>query len=150
MKPASEFTDSQKHLLAGRKSYFFESCLKEFEFLLGVGFRWSIEDLGRFCYLVSFKKEDASDGFTVRIYHEDDDLLWCDLVCVSNDEFRVRLAGRSELLEVTAPLERLPPGPVQKAVQTRVRELAELIKARWPDFRARLLSSLRSKKASTS
>src|SRR5882672_11102858 len=112
MTPTTSLTDHQKRLLAGSKSYFFEACLGDFGFLASAGFRWFIEDVGRNCYLVSFKKESASDAFTVRIYHENDDLLWCDLVCVSNDETLVRLAGQVDLLGVMAPDERLEGGSV--------------------------------------
>src|SRR5882672_1164468 len=107
MTPTTPLTDYQKRLLAGPKSYFFEAGFAEFDVLVGAGFRWFIEDVGRNCYLVSFKKESASDAFTVRIYHEHDDLVWCDLVCVSNDETRVRFAGQVDLLGVMAPDEKL-------------------------------------------
>lgn len=138
-------TESQKRLLAGAKSYFFDSCFAEFDFLAAAGFRRSFEDIGRNCYLVSFAKDGPSDRFTIRVYHEDDDLLWCDLVCVSNDEIRVRFAGQLDLLGVIAPDEKLPEGSVCDVVRARVHELADLLHERWPDFRDRLLSSLKGK-----
>jgi len=72
--------------------------------------------------------------------------LWCDLMCVSNDEIRVRFAGQVDLLGVMGPDEKLDGGPVPDAVRSRIRELAAIIRQRWPEFRDRLLSSLAGKK----
>ena len=145
MTATTILTEAQKRLLAGGKSYFFESCFSEFGFLVAAGFRQSFEDVGRNLYLVSFAKEDAISGFTIRIYHEDDDLLWCDLVCVSSDETRVRLAGQVDSLGVIAPEERLDPGPVSDAVRRRVHDLATILRGRWTEFHDRLLYSLKER-----
>jgi hypothetical protein len=146
MTTTTTLTEAEKRLLTGSKSYFFESCFSEFGFLATAGFRRSFGDHGRNLYLVSFVKEDALSGFTVRIYHEDDDLLWCDLVCVSNDEIRVRLAGQVDFLGVIAPEERLEDGPIPEAVHRRVHDLAVILRGRSAEFHDRLLFALREKK----
>jgi hypothetical protein len=138
MNPAIKSTANQRRLLVDPKGYFFEACLTGFEFLVEDGFRAFPEDVGRDCYRMSFKKDSPTGYFTVRIYHENDDLLWCDLECVAGGESKVRLAGACALLGVAGPPERLVEGPVRDTVVLRVREIAALLRIHIWEFHRRL------------
>jgi hypothetical protein len=128
MNPAVELTESERRLLSGPKSYFFEACLAEFGFLVAQGFRRFIEDVGRNCYRVSFKQDSASGYFTIRVYHDEDDMLWCNLERFAGEERKARLSSVCDALGISCPPERLPSGPVRESVGRRVSELAAIVR----------------------
>lgn len=127
MTPQGKLSDTDFRLLAGAKGYFFQACIDSFPFLLEFGFRSILEDVGRDCYRVTFKQDRPSGYFTIRVYQDCDDMLWCDLEGYSGHEVRIRLNNACQSLKVACPSTRLPHGPLQVAVEQTVGAIAAVI-----------------------
>jgi hypothetical protein len=151
MNPTTEFSEAQRRLLSGPKSYFFEACMAEFEFLVSDhGFRRFIEDVGRNCYRVSFKQDRTEGYFTIRVYHDEDDMLWCDLERFAGEERKARLSSVCDVLGIACPPETLPHGSVRESVERCVRELAVIVRDHLSEIPSLIVSAPRKKEPNQS
>jgi len=128
MPHQATLTPSDVRLLSGAKGYFFHSCVDSFSFLTPLGFRCLLEDVGRDCYRASFKQDRPTGYFTIRVYFDCDDMLWCDLEGYSGEENKLRLNSACETLGLDCPPVSLPKGSVQVTVQSEVGVISGIIR----------------------